>query len=121
MTVSSPADRLSLKGRVALVTGASRGIGLATAQALAAVGARVMLSARKQDALDAAAADMPGAATFAANAGDPDQAEACVTAGARFLVSPGASPDVMRTARAAGIAALPGILTPTEVLAASGG
>jgi NAD(P)-dependent dehydrogenase (short-subunit alcohol dehydrogenase family) len=70
-----------LDGRVALVTGASRGIGRATAAALAAAGAKVMLSSRKQDALDAAAADMPGeVATFAANAGEPDQAEACVAA-----------------------------------------
>ena len=47
-----------------------------------------------------------------------DQAQACIDAGARFLVSPAASPEVMGTARAAGIAALPGTLTPTEVLAA---
>ncbi len=78
--VTSPTDRLSLSGRVAIVTGASRGIGLATAQAMAAVGARVMLTSRKQDALDAAAADIPASATFAAHAGDPEQIEACVAA-----------------------------------------
>jgi NAD(P)-dependent dehydrogenase (short-subunit alcohol dehydrogenase family) len=44
-----------LSGKTALVTGASRGIGLAIAQALAAAGARVVLSSRKQDALEQAA------------------------------------------------------------------
>jgi NAD(P)-dependent dehydrogenase (short-subunit alcohol dehydrogenase family) len=68
-------------GKVALVTGSSRGIGLAIAQALAASGARVMLSSRKADALEEAAATVPGeVAWFAANAGEPDQAEACVAA-----------------------------------------
>lgn len=45
-----------------------------------------------------------------------DQAEACVDAGARFLVSPTASPDVLAAARIAGVAAYPGTLTPTEML-----
>jgi 3-oxoacyl-[acyl-carrier protein] reductase len=45
-----------LTGRLALVTGASRGIGAATADALAAAGARVVLAARDRDALEAAAA-----------------------------------------------------------------
>ena len=73
--------QIDLDGRVALVTGASRGIGRAIATTLAASGARVMLSSRKQDALDEAAADMEGeVATFAANAVDPDHAEACVAA-----------------------------------------
>ncbi len=72
---------LRLDGKVALVTGASRGIGLATAQALAASGATVMLSSRKQDALEAAAATIDGnTAVFAANAGDPEAAAACVAA-----------------------------------------
>jgi 3-oxoacyl-[acyl-carrier protein] reductase len=42
-----------LAGRVALVTGASRGIGAATAEAIAAAGARVVLAARDRNALDA--------------------------------------------------------------------
>src|SRR4029079_12729909 len=70
-----------LDGKVALVTGASRGIVKATAATLAASGAAVMLSSRKQDALDEAASTMEGdVATFAANAGAPEHAEACVAA-----------------------------------------
>jgi NAD(P)-dependent dehydrogenase (short-subunit alcohol dehydrogenase family) len=73
--------QIDLDGRVAIVTGASKGIGRSIAAALAEAGAKVMLSSRKQDALDTAAATMGGeVATFAANAGDPVQAEACVTA-----------------------------------------
>ncbi|MHB1533845.1 MAG: SDR family oxidoreductase [Acidimicrobiales bacterium] len=76
-----PAARISLAGQVAVVTGGSRGIGKAIATLYAAAGANVMISSRKQAALDAAAAEMPGeVATFAANAGEPDQAEACVEA-----------------------------------------
>jgi NAD(P)-dependent dehydrogenase (short-subunit alcohol dehydrogenase family) len=70
---------LSLGGKVALVTGASRGIGKAIAQAYADAGASVLLSSRKQDALDAAAAEIGGdVEVFVANAGDPDQAAAAV-------------------------------------------
>ena len=75
------AKKISLDGKVALVTGASKGIGRAIAATFAAAGARVMISSRKQDALDEAAAAMEGeVATFAANAGEPDQIEACVAA-----------------------------------------
>ena len=73
-----------MDGRVALVTGGSRGIGLAVAGRLAEAGARVMITSRKADALEAAAAGLrtQGAevAWFAANAGDPDAAQACVVA-----------------------------------------
>ncbi|MGO8892459.1 MAG: SDR family NAD(P)-dependent oxidoreductase [Streptosporangiaceae bacterium] len=41
-----------LTGRVAVVTGASRGIGAATAEAIAGAGAHVVLAARDRDALD---------------------------------------------------------------------
>ena len=44
-----------LAGRSAVVTGASRGIGAATAEAIAAAGARVVLAARDREALDAVA------------------------------------------------------------------
>jgi 2-dehydro-3-deoxyphosphogluconate aldolase/(4S)-4-hydroxy-2-oxoglutarate aldolase len=47
-----------------------------------------------------------------------DQAEACIDVGAAFLVSPAVTPDVMATARIAGVAMYPGALTPTELLSA---
>ena len=70
-----------LDGRVALITGGSRGIGLAIAQEMAASGARVMISSRKADVLEAAVATLDGeGAWFAANAGAPSDAAACVAA-----------------------------------------
>ena len=45
-----------LSGRCAIVTGASRGIGEAVAAAFAREGARVVVAARKQEGVDAAAA-----------------------------------------------------------------
>ncbi len=72
---------IRLDGQVALVTGASKGIGQAVARTLAEAGAKVMLSSRKQDALEAAAGEIDGeTAVFAANAGDPEAAAACVQA-----------------------------------------
>ena len=77
---------ISLEGKVALVTGASRGIGKAIAATLAASGAKVMLTSRKLDSLQAAAAEIvaatPGAdvEVYAGNAGDVATAKACVSA-----------------------------------------
>ncbi|HKY17188.1 MAG TPA: SDR family oxidoreductase [Microthrixaceae bacterium] len=76
---------LSLDGRVALVTGASKGIGRAIATAFAEAGAMVMISSRKQDALEEARATMPAEVradveVFAANAGNLESAAACVHA-----------------------------------------
>lgn len=60
-------------------------------------------------------------AGFAVGAGtvlDPEAAQRCVDAGARFLVSPCAVPGMVRVARAGGCAAIIGGFTPGEVLAA---
>lgn len=53
-TAPTPSPLFSLHGRVALVTGASRGLGLAMATALAAHGAEVWLNGRDADSLNAA-------------------------------------------------------------------
>lgn len=51
---------LGLDGRVAVIGASSKGLGLATAQALSAEGARVVLNGRDPDALAEAAASLPG-------------------------------------------------------------
>ncbi|MDO8390050.1 MAG: SDR family oxidoreductase [Actinomycetota bacterium] len=72
---------ISLNGKVALVTGASKGIGKAIATTMAASGAKVMLVSRKIDGLRAAAAEMTGdVEVFAANAGDVEAGKAAVSA-----------------------------------------
>jgi NAD(P)-dependent dehydrogenase (short-subunit alcohol dehydrogenase family) len=75
-----------LAGRTALITGASRGIGKAIAFQLAAEGANIVLSSRKQDVLDEVAAELRtafpdvGILAKAAHVGEEDQAAACVEA-----------------------------------------
>lgn len=54
-------DRFDLTGRVAVVTGAGRGIGAASAVALAQAGADVVIAARTESQLDAVAAEVEAA------------------------------------------------------------
>lgn len=70
---------LDLSGRTAIITGASRGIGLAAAQAIAAAGGNVVLTSRQQESADAAAVEVGGAALgVAAHAVDEDAAKRCI-------------------------------------------
>lgn len=62
------------EGRVAVVTGASRGIGFAIAQRLVSEGARVVITGRHQEGLDAAIEQLGGERAFAV-AGRADDAE----------------------------------------------
>ena len=78
-------SRFDLSGRVALVTGASRGIGSSIAEALAEHGADVVLSSRKQADLDSEAERINGlyperATAIAAHAGRPEDLERLVKA-----------------------------------------
>ena len=74
--------QFDLTGRVAIVTGASRGIGQAIAQTIAAAGARVALASRKQESLDKVVAEIQGqggeAIAIAAHTGETAEVRALV-------------------------------------------
>jgi gluconate 5-dehydrogenase len=74
-------DLFDLTGRTALVTGSTRGLGLALARALAGAGARVAINGRTQETCEAAAAGIDGA--FAAPFDVTD--EAAIAAGIAAL------------------------------------
>lgn len=70
-----------LEGKVAIVTGASRGIGLGIAERLVAEGAKVVITARKQEALEKAVVELGGeerALGIAGNASDPEHRDEVV-------------------------------------------
>ncbi len=63
------------EGRVAVVTGASRGIGLAIAERIVSEGGRVCITARRPEALELAVAELGGAGNAIAVAGSADDPE----------------------------------------------
>ena len=80
MTARNIKTLFDLTGKRALITGGSRGLGLQIAHALGEAGATIMLSARKQDELDAAVAELTAAGikahAFAADSGNTEGAQA---------------------------------------------
>jgi 2-dehydro-3-deoxyphosphogluconate aldolase / (4S)-4-hydroxy-2-oxoglutarate aldolase len=63
----------------------------------------------------ASMAKLPGLLVGAGTIRSVEQARAAHRAGARFVVSPGLRPDVVRYAQAEGLSISPGVCTPTEV------
>jgi NAD(P)-dependent dehydrogenase (short-subunit alcohol dehydrogenase family) len=106
MTYSLPNNSADLSGRVALVTGASAGLGLRFAKVLAACGAKVALCARRLDKLEVLAEEIRAsggeALAIALDVSDADQLIAAVaTAEAAFgtvdiLINNAGIPDAKR-------------------------
>ncbi|HET7322106.1 MAG TPA: SDR family NAD(P)-dependent oxidoreductase, partial [Longimicrobiaceae bacterium] len=84
---------MELQGQTALVTGGSRGIGLAIAKALAGAGARVAVVARDEQRAQKAADSLPdeGHRGYAADVSDPESVNALM---ARVEADLG-TPDVL--------------------------
>jgi NADP-dependent 3-hydroxy acid dehydrogenase YdfG len=72
---------MDIADKVVLITGASSGIGAATARLAAGAGARVVLAARRADRITALAEDLPHAVPVVTDVTDPTQVEAAVQAG----------------------------------------
>jgi 2-dehydro-3-deoxyphosphogluconate aldolase/(4S)-4-hydroxy-2-oxoglutarate aldolase len=69
------------------------------------------------EAIEAIAADVPDAVVGAGTVRNPGQARKAVAAGARFIVSPGATPPLLDAAPDWGVPYLPGAATASEIMA----
>lgn len=82
---------LDLNGKIAVVTGASRGIGKGIAKRLHEAGADVVLAARSMDALDAVSGELGGAMVVSMDIGDLDS----IRAGFKKIVAEKGRVDIL--------------------------
>lgn len=75
MTIEDPLAAFRIEGRVALVTGASSGFGARFARVLGAAGAKVLVTARRADRLEALASEIDGARALPCDLSVPAEAE----------------------------------------------
>lgn len=73
-------NKQRFEGKVAIVTGAASGIGLATATLFAQEGAKVVIADLKQEKAETAAASIPNAIGVACDVSNEEQVKACVEA-----------------------------------------
>ena len=104
---------------VVAVASAAQGVGLA--RALAAGGLKAIeVTLRTPAALDAIraiAAEVPECVVGAGTILQPKQYDQAESAGAKFIVSPGATVEVLDAARSSQVPLLPGSATPSEMMA----
>lgn len=124
MTRDEICQRIQHIGVVPVVRSGSARLALHAVEALAAGGIPVVeITLTVPNAL-AAIADIASRfdGTVLVGAGtitSADQARAAVEAGARFIVSPGFDAAIVDASHAAGVPAMPGVLTPSEIMAAT--
>lgn len=122
MTSDQLRGELARRGVVAVLRAGSAERAVAAGEALAAGGISVLevtfTVPRAAIAIEQLGAD-EGLLVGAGTVLTPAQAREAVRAGARFLVSPHLDPGLLDVADELGVPALPGVLTPSEVAAAS--
>ncbi len=101
---------LSLQGKTALVTGGSKGIGLACARALASEGVRIAICSRSRANVDGALAGLPGAVGMAADLRSANEAAKVVETAWQAL----GPLDILITSAGAAVRTPPAALTPAK-------
>lgn len=119
---TSAVARLRTEQLVAVIRAGSAGHAARAGQALGEGGVRALEVAFTTPDAAQAIAELSRSSELFVGAGtvlSADQARAAIEAGAQFLVSPALIEEVLEVADEAGVLAMPGALTPTEVIAAA--
>ena len=106
-----------LSGKTAIVTGGGRGIGQVVACGLAKAGAEVVIISRSgaEETVDLICRDRGRAYELRADVTEEEQVDRALDAGAKFIVSPGFNPEIVKYGISKGALMLPGTATPGEM------